>query len=298
QVLSVSWSMDGKRLASGSADRTARVWSNLDKPINKIESIELTGHTGEVDQLKWSPKDPEVLATASVDHSVRLWDMRNTRQSVHRFATSGENINICWHPSATVFAVGNKEDVISIIDVRGGTNSRGDPNTVQTIKNDSETNEISWNYAGDLFFQTTGPGTVKILEYPGWKPIYELKAHTCICYCLDFDPKGRYFATGGADGTACLWDIDDLQCVRTFSRLEWPVRTLSFSHDGELIASGSEGSIVDIASVETGELIYKLQCNAALACVTWHPKQPFLAYASEEVDALNRPLGNLKIFGY
>lgn len=41
--------------------------------------------------------------------------------------------------------------------------------------------------------------------------------------------------------------------VYVFSRLDWPVRTLSFSHDGKLIASASEDLVIDIAHVETGE---------------------------------------------
>lgn len=36
------------------------------------------------------------------------------------------------------------------------------------------------------------------------------------------------------------------------SRLDWPVRTLSFSHDGKMIASASEDLVIDIAHVETG----------------------------------------------
>ena len=39
--------------------------------------IELKGHLDSVDQLVWSPVDPNVLATASVDKSVILWDIRS-----------------------------------------------------------------------------------------------------------------------------------------------------------------------------------------------------------------------------
>lgn len=44
-----------------------------------------------------------------------------------------------------------------------------------------------------------------------------------------------------------------------FHRLDWPVRTLSFSHDGKMLASASEDHFIDIAEVETGELIYILK---------------------------------------
>lgn len=36
-------------------------------------------------------------------------------------------------------------------------------------------------------------------------------------------------------------------------RLDWPVRTLSFSHDGKMLASASEDHFIDIAEVETGQ---------------------------------------------
>lgn len=37
------------------------------------------------------------------------------------------------------------------------------------------------------------------------------------------------------------------------SRLDWPVRTLSFSYDGKMLASASEDLVIDIAEVETGK---------------------------------------------
>jgi len=37
--------------------------------------------------------------------------------------------------------------------------------------------------------------------------------------------------------------------------LDWPVRALSFSYDGKMLASGSEDLYVDIADVTTGEKV-------------------------------------------
>lgn len=39
--------------------------------------MELKGHTDSVDQLCWDPKHAELLATASGDKTVRLWDARS-----------------------------------------------------------------------------------------------------------------------------------------------------------------------------------------------------------------------------
>lgn len=51
------------------------------------------------------------------------------------------------------------------------------------------------------------------------KLIYTQPAHSSNCICIKFDPSGQYFATGSADALMSLWDIDDLTCLRTFSRL-------------------------------------------------------------------------------
>lgn len=44
---------------------------------NKAKDIELKGHTDSVDQLCWDPKHADLLATASGDKTVRLWDARS-----------------------------------------------------------------------------------------------------------------------------------------------------------------------------------------------------------------------------
>lgn len=43
----------------------------------KVKDIELKGHTDSVDQLCWDPKHADLIATASGDKSVRLWDARS-----------------------------------------------------------------------------------------------------------------------------------------------------------------------------------------------------------------------------
>jgi len=85
--------------------------------------------------------------------------------------------------------------------------------------------------------------------------VHTIDAHLANCICLEFDKSGKYFATGAADALASLWDAKTLSCLRTFNRLEWPVRTLSFNHDSQLLASASEDHFIDIAHIETGQLI-------------------------------------------
>jgi len=246
-----------------------------------------------VDQLCWHPKQVEVLATASIDKTVKTWDARQPK-ATHSVSTKGENINICWSPDGQTIAIGNKEDLVSFIDVASFKIRKE-----QQFK--FEVNEMSWDKSGQFFFLTSGLGCIHVYSYPDMAPVQVLQAHPSNCICVEFDPTGKYFATGSSDALVSLWDVNELICVRTFNRLDWPVRTLSFSHDGKLIASASEDLVVDIAHVETGELVYQIPVKASTFSVAWHPKRYLLAFACDDKygsgEDRERDAGLVKLFG-
>ncbi|MER6173600.1 hypothetical protein ABT130_20215, partial [Streptosporangium sp. NPDC001681] len=69
-VFSVAFSPDGKTLATGSADKSVKLWDVAGR--NTVAT--LTGHTDDVISVAFSP-DGKTLATGSLDKSVKLWDV-------------------------------------------------------------------------------------------------------------------------------------------------------------------------------------------------------------------------------
>ena len=68
--------------------------------------------------------------------------------------------------------------------------------------------------------------------------------------CLQYSPNNKYLATGGNDVNVNLFSTENFSPIRSYSELSWPVRTLGFSYDSNLIASASEDHFIDISLVE------------------------------------------------
>jgi WD40 repeat protein len=66
-VLSVAFSLDGRRLAWGSTDSTVKVWDEAGKKIHTLR-----GHTGWVNSVAFS-SNGQHIASASADGTVRIW---------------------------------------------------------------------------------------------------------------------------------------------------------------------------------------------------------------------------------
>ncbi|MHC5780090.1 WD40 repeat domain-containing protein, partial [Nostoc sp.] len=69
RVWSISFSADGQTLASGSADRTIRLWN---VSTGKCRNI-LQEHSDRVRSVVFSP-DAQMLVSASDDQTVRVWE--------------------------------------------------------------------------------------------------------------------------------------------------------------------------------------------------------------------------------
>ncbi|PVU99284.1 hypothetical protein BB559_000844 [Furculomyces boomerangus] len=274
KIYSIGWSRDGKYLAVGTLDGKIRAW----KPESSVkEYIDLAGHSTHVTQLIWSPVSNDLLATTSLDKTLRIWNI-TTKSQVQLIQTPGGNINMSWSPDGECIAVGNKDDWLSIIHLKTGK--------ISFHKNfNMEINEMCWDVTSKRLFLSTGKGKINVLSYPKMELVHELEGHTSSCYSLAKDPMGRYLVSGGSDAMTFLWDVEKYLSVNAFDDLDYPIRALGFSYDGRYFAATSEDKVVNIYETQTGELETSLKVSSVMNGISWHPSTYVLAFAGDEKES-------------
>ena len=76
RVLCAAWHPNGYQVVTGGDDHTCRVWDLR----RRKEAFSLLAHSGVVSDVRWAPSDDargELLLTASLDGSAKLWSARN-----------------------------------------------------------------------------------------------------------------------------------------------------------------------------------------------------------------------------
>ena len=73
-------------------------------------------------------------------------------------------------------------------------------------------------------------------------------------------------------------DVESMACTRTYMKLDKPIKSVGFSHDGRYLAYASDDALIDVADVRTGETVKQLACKGSVPeKLAWNPKH--LAFA-------------------
>lgn len=104
-IRTLAWNPTGQLIATGSADRTLRIW-NPDRP-NFRYSTDLRGHSGAIEKVLFNPVRDAELASCSADGTVRFWDVRS-KTCVSRLDVGGEAFTMSWSADGSSMVVGKK----------------------------------------------------------------------------------------------------------------------------------------------------------------------------------------------
>nr|KAJ3421404.1 ribosome biosynthesis protein rrb1 [Polyrhizophydium stewartii] len=95
------------------------------------DATAFTGHTSSVEDIQWSPSQPNVFASASADRTIRIWDARDKKRPKLTVTAHDSDVNvISWNRlkfSDHVLASGAESGAFSIWDLRTWPSSQGKP---------------------------------------------------------------------------------------------------------------------------------------------------------------------------
>jgi WD40 repeat protein len=274
----LTWSPDGKMLATGSPNRTATVWeAGTDKRL-----LTLSGHTERVNDLAWSP-DGQTLATSACDHLVILWDTKSGKAQSTLKGHSSPVGDVRWSPDGRRIAA----------DSYGSTLVWAPP--AESPQTTLVGGWPRWSPDGKNLVTLSG-NTAIVWDANTLKERGRLAGHKNFIEGLEWSPDGKLLATSTGDpggfwrglvpdgflepgADAIIWDATTLKSRWVLKDHRHNISSITWSPDGRFLATGSWDQSVIIWNVSTGKRAAKLTegLDEVINSVAWSPDGKFLA---------------------
>ncbi|GAB6142073.1 hypothetical protein JCM14076_28020 [Methylosoma difficile] len=260
---------------------------SLAKLVTNVDLID----TRLVNDCAWSPNDT-VLASASDDHTVNLWDTTSGRLRIS-LVCHGEEVRQCaWSPDGKILASVSSHNTVKLWDAASG----GLRATL--VGHQSRVSRCAWSPDGTVLASASGDGTVKLWDATSGSLRATLADHKArITYCA-WSPNGTMLASAGSNGKIKLWDATNGSLHAPLAGHDRWVSHCAWSPNGRVLASASVDGSIKLWDAASGGLRVTLGGHkAGFTYCAWSPNGRVLASASGDRtvklwDAANGGLRN------
>ena len=228
----MAFSPDGTRIASGSYDKTVRLW---DAATGREIGEPLRGHEDAVSSVAFSP-DGTRIASGSNDKTMRLWDAATGHQIGEPLSHDGPVNSVAFSPDGTRIASGGGDKTVWLWDAA----------TEQKVgvlgRHSSAVFSVGFSPDGLHVASTGNDNTVRVWDASTWQPMIGHDDATM----ASFTDDGSRIASGSADKSVRWWD------AKTGRPIGAPVRVND--DDVEYLLPIGEDRLLSIGTVDAARL--------------------------------------------
>ena len=257
QVWSAAFSPDGKRIVTGSWDKTAKVW---DAGTGQ-EILTLKGHKCWVASAAFSPDGKRIVTGGgewgypgrSLLSEAKVWDAATGQEILDLTRQPAPVWCVVFSPDGQRIVTGSQDGMVKVWDAATGQE-------VFALKCDGEVSSVALSPDGQRI--VTGGGPAKVWDAATGQEILDLKGHSGRVRSVAFSPDGRRILTGSDDQTAKVWDAatgQEILALKGHANWVWSV---AFSPDGRRIVTGSWDQTTKVWDAATGQEILALKGHA------------------------------------
>jgi WD40 repeat protein len=234
------------RLVTCSYDKRIRIW----QPLTSELLAEIREHQYDVDDVAWSP-DNRWIASGGWDHTVRLYDGADYRQVALIGGTRNQIYALAVDSARRRFFAGTAAGKLYEVSL---DNHSGEPKLLPGL-HDGPITSVDLSPDGKILASTGADSKLTLRVVDEW----EVKGVTSTSHGLDleiarFSPDGRRLAVGARDNSVTIYRVEGVLAEKVFQVThERRVKALAWSNTNGLLATGADGN-VRIFDQATGEL--------------------------------------------